>query len=512
MDLSHARRDIVMEWNMKTGKCAGDLTTQAENMGMNHDEDVTYCEELGVDSDLVPFLAKEGISLLALKCVQYWRRGYGGADIGRFGGISTEEAEANISHVQKVIPGEMLARDTELRNEIIESESRFEKTRQKLHESLTRSVDSYLETGQDPTAAMREFRKYISEEPDEGDSHIGGDGNRDISLDKKSQPMPPLQGEETNADIQYIKALLQDEPAATNIRERDGASGKKPQIAPETPLYGFSISAETLLGLRRQKPVAMQMPCREALECVAPSSLISDLRERDGNICRDGEKSAIAEEPGQIKSLRKQTNQVSIEGSADDHNPEAANELIAELRGRDKKSAKTANMEEHVRQNPTAMASTGINIQSNPCNRPDRVQSQSSSIPAGSGNKGSPRITFRASSELRNRLEETAKRLGIGLSDIVRELLERGLESGSDTDAKATAASLAIIPEAFEYSAPYRAWCGDLRLEFKKRFLSVVALGHETAQRWPKTAWVRLLFLGLLPLQKYLEDGSVRHD
>jgi predicted DNA binding CopG/RHH family protein len=438
-------------------------------------------------------LAKEGISLNSLQHYQHWRRGYGGSDIGRYFWISAEEAEASISHIQKVIPGEMFARDMDLRNEIIESENRFEKTRQRFHESLTRSVDSYLETGENPIKALQAYREFINADTSDEihglrkrDANIGRDGNNDHSPEKGSQPMPPLQGEETNADIQYIKALLQDEPAASNIRERDGASAKNPQIAPETPSYGFSILAETLLGWRRKNPVEIQPLCRETLECEAPSNLISDLRKRDGN------RNLAAEEDGLAEEQELQ--------------------LIEALRHEDEAPAKATTTEEYVNHAPAWIAPIGIDELKNAFNRPDKNQRPSKPIAAEHERKGSKRITIRVSDELHNRIQGTAQALGVDLSTIVRELIERSLESGSDTDAKTTAASLSILPEAFQYSAPYRAWCGDLRAEFRQRFLSLVAIAHESVQRWPKTPWVRELFLALLPLQKHLEDGSVRHD
>jgi hypothetical protein len=380
------------------------LTSLEDNRDMENDEEVGYCEELGIDADLVPYLAKEGISLLVLKCVQYWRRGYGGADIGRFLEISTEEAEASISYVQQVMPGEMLDKDTDLRNEIIESGSRFEKTRQKLHESLTRSVDEYLAAGEDPIKALQAYREFVYSEP---------------------------------------------------------------------------------------------------------SDEIPNLREQNGNICRDGKGGEITEDPSQIKELRKRDANQGFDAKAKDRSEEEEQQLIKALRQEANPRTQTANMENPASYCPTGKVATNIDKQSIPCNRPEKGQSPSNPIPTDYESKGSRRITIRVSDTLHNKIQGTAQSLNVDLSSLIRELLEKGLECA---DANTTAVSFAVPQEAFEFSPPFRAWCGDLRLEFKKRFLILLALGHESAQRWPKTEWLRRLYLGLLPLQSYLEKENVRHD
>jgi hypothetical protein len=464
------------------------LTNKAQNMVMANE--IGY-SGLGVDSEIKPLLRLEGVTLRACQCYTLWIHAFTAHQIAPLIEIPDEQVEADIALIKRLLPAAKLAQHMKERNEILESQNQFSEKRQRFRESLTRPVDSYLAEGRDPAKALREFREFINadtayeiQDLREKDANIGGAGNRDIGLDRKSQPMPPLQGEDTNADVPHIRAILSAEAAAQNTRKCDNISTakEKPQIAHETPAHGLSTSAETLLGLSGLNPVDVPQMCREGDE--VPPYLISDLRKRSGN------RNIAAEE--------------------DDLAEEREHQLIAALRQKDKAPAKATKIPESYY--PTGMASIDIDMLEKEFARADKRQSPGNLIPSENGKKGSPRITIRASSELRNRLEETAKRLGIGLSDVVRELLELGLESGSDTGGKTTAANFAILPEAFQYSAPYRAWCGDLRIEYKKRFLALVALGHETAQRWPRTEWVRQLFLALLPLQKYLEDGSVRRD
>jgi hypothetical protein len=54
---------------------------------MNNNEDVVFNPELGCDEDLAPLLGKDGVTLLSLKCLGHWRRGFSEAEIGRFFGI-----------------------------------------------------------------------------------------------------------------------------------------------------------------------------------------------------------------------------------------------------------------------------------------------------------------------------------------------------------------------------------------------------------------------------------------
>jgi hypothetical protein len=451
---------------------------------MNNDEDIPFCEELGIDSDLVPFLGKEDINLLALKCVQYWRRAYAPPNIALFLRISTEEAEASISRIQKAMPEEMLSRDIAWRDKIIESQNPFTEKRRGFHEALQKPIDDYLAEGKDPIAALREFREYISEESVEGDFDIGNEGNWHISREKTNQSMPPLQGEQTNISIEYIQAILQKEAAASNIREHDGASEKKPKIASETPANGLSILTEDLMGWHSTNPAEIQSPFREVPESEAISSLISDLRQRDCNRIITNEEDGLGEE----EELQ----------------------LIAALRQEAKAPKRATNTDKYVGPDLTGIAPISIDELKRAFNPPNESKSLGKSMPTRSKTRGSHRITVRVNDNLHKRMLETANALGVDLSTVVRDLLERDLESGSDT--KTNAANCAILPDVFQYSPRYRAWCGDLRLELRKQFLILLALAHESSGRWPKTPWVRQLFMALLPLQKYLEDEHVRHN
>jgi hypothetical protein len=230
---------------------------------MKNNDDIEICTELGLDADLVQFLGKDGVTLQELQCHHQWRRGYGGADIGRYFGISTEEADASITHIQLTIPHEMLARDTGLRNEILAIKIRSEERSRRFHESLSKPARSYLEAGGDPIKALREYREYINAdlsdlipELPEKDTNIENYG---VSLMQESQSIPTLH-QETNTDVQHIKASFPEEAVIgeenindiQNLRRESIRTSVKEEVEGLTPEQENQLIDE--LRARDMKP------------------------------------------------------------------------------------------------------------------------------------------------------------------------------------------------------------------------------------------------------------------
>lgn len=289
--------------------------------------------------------------------------------------------------------------------------------------------------------------------------------------------------EEIRADLAHIRAVLPEEAVLLHTREREE----------------IRDSVKSAKKLREELAADLSVPIDE---------LIKQGKDPIRALRRYREAVAWDDESIQLRNLRNRDTNPDVDAKADHLADEEERELIAALRQEGKQRVKNAKMKDRLGYSASGILAMGIDKQSNPCNRPNERQCQSKSIPAENKRKGGKRITVRVNDDLYRRILETAQSLGIDISTMMRELLERGLESGLDVNGTTTAAGLAIIPEAFQYSPPFRAFCGDLRPEFKKRFLTLIALGHEATQRW-RTAWVRKLFLGLLPLQKHLEDEIV---
>jgi hypothetical protein len=123
------------------------------------------------------------------------------------------------------------------------------------------------------------------------------------------------------------------------------------------------------------------------------------------------------------------------------------------------------------------------------------------------------RITIRLGDEDYERLHMRSQDADLDFSFLVREAITKYLDSASaDPSARTPATGLFMPPEAFALEGPYRAWCGDLRVELRKRFLELLALSHVTAEHWSKTSGIREVYAGLLALGAHLGIGeAVRH-
>jgi hypothetical protein len=139
-----------------------------------------------------------------------------------------------------------------------------------------------------------------------------------------------------------------------------------------------------LLLQRKIDPIKVMQRYRQAVELGVHSDMASSLHERESNIGRNKIESNTTKYSNQTQSLRKQSTQSNIEGSADDLDPDAANELILELRERDLNLAKPSNMKIDASYSSTELASGGINKQSCLRNQPDKSQSPSNSLPGAS--------------------------------------------------------------------------------------------------------------------------------
>lgn len=290
--------------------------------------------------------------------------------------------------------------------------------------------------------------------------------------------------EEIRADLAHICAVLPEEAVLLHTREREEIrdsveSAKKLREELEADL---SVPIDELIK-QSKDPIRALRRYREAVAWDEESIQLKDLRKKDANPGFDEKVEKISEE----EELR----------------------LILALRQEANMQAKSIKMEKHRRQNSTETVSA-INHDKRWDFAGSSAVNSLTDVISSKSEKTGRRITVRVNECLHARVRETAKALNIDCSSLIRELLERGLASGSTADGNPSPASLSILPEVFEFSPSFRAFCGDLRLELRKRFLMLLALGHEASQRWPKTLWVRPLFLGLLPLQKYLEDESVR--
>jgi len=118
------------------------------------------------------------------------------------------------------------------------------------------------------------------------------------------------------------------------------------------------------------------------------------------------------------------------------------------------------------------------------------------------------RITVRLNNEGYARLHGRSQEVRLDISFLVREAIAKYLYAGSGPEAKTSVASQVMPAEAFKLTGPYRAWCGDLRVELRKRLLTLLALSHVTAEFWSKTKGIRDVYVGLLGLCQHLGIGE----
>jgi hypothetical protein len=129
---------------------------------MKNDDDIAICTELRIDADLAPLLGMDGVMLQEIRCYHNWRRGYGGTDIGRYFGIRVEEAEASITHIQRLVPREMLDRDIGLRNEILEIPARSAERARRLQVLSSKSASDLMAEGRNPAKMLKELREELT--------------------------------------------------------------------------------------------------------------------------------------------------------------------------------------------------------------------------------------------------------------------------------------------------------------------------------------------------------------
>jgi hypothetical protein len=118
-------------------------------------------------------------------------------------------------------------------------------------------------------------------------------------------------------------------------------------------------------------------------------------------------------------------------------------------------------------------------------------------------------VTVRLDPDLREKLQRYGESIGIDLSTVIRQAISQLLAADSTAEGKTTAEMPA---EALALTGPYQVWGSDLKEKLRESFLRILAMAYVTTRRWPKTAWVRQLYLALLPLYQCLEPDNVRQS
>ena len=119
------------------------------------------------------------------------------------------------------------------------------------------------------------------------------------------------------------------------------------------------------------------------------------------------------------------------------------------------------------------------------------------------------RITIRLDDESHENLRKRSQEVGLDVSFLLRQAINKYLEEGAAGQVAKCAAAIPGMPaEAFSLEGDYRAWSGDLRKELRRQFLQLLAVAHTTADHWPRTAGIREVYVGLLELGRYLEIGN----
>jgi hypothetical protein len=455
-----------------------------------YDDDIPICPELGIDCDLKILLDKE-VSLLILQFYHHWRRGSDMADIARYFGVSEAGADYAIRKVQQLLLPETLAKDIDLRNEVLNVKLRSVKIRQRFKDSLTKSVDSYLAEGKDPIAALREFREFVTAESSdlipelqERIGNIRDTGNKGFNPEKESPSIPTLRHEETKADSQFIKALPE-ENVALNIKEEDEirAANEGSKKMREELAADLSLPVDVLLK-RGINPAQVVNRYREAVR--EDFGVIEDLRAKDD-----------AEEPNRITELRERNRQASINEDAVDLAARDS-QLIAELREKDEKPVMNIMTEKQwERREPR------LNLPST--NRPIKMTPNRKR----EGKTKGKRLTIRLDDSLYEKVQRHCIEAGIDLSFLLRSAIVQHLDSAS---ASKDAANVGMPAEALTRTGKYQVAGSDLKEQLRENFLQLLAAAHVTARRWHREEWVHRLYAGLLPLYQHLEVESVRQQ
>jgi hypothetical protein len=305
--------------------------------------------------------------------------------------------------------------------------------------------------------------------------------------------------EEIHADLEHIKALLSEEMRALHFRERDEILASEERFRKEREEMAADLSQPIDALIERGiNPIDAMQRYRQAVEYEAPSNILADLKKRDANICRDGKEGETTEDPSQIKALRRQSNQSSIEGSADDLNPQAAYELIAELRRTHQKPSTKAATQSHIAQEPEP-----VPIQQN---RPNKSDPDLKFVGVKTV-RTDRRITVRLDPDLFEKVNSHCNDLGIDLSTAIRRALSQFLEGDS---ASKDNANITMPAEASALMGRYQVWGSDLKEKLRENFLQLLAMAYVTERRWPRAMWVKELYRALLQSYQCLEANDVR--
>ncbi len=126
----------------------------------------------------------------------------------------------------------------------------------------------------------------------------------------------------------------------------------------------------------------------------------------------------------------------------------------------------------------------------------------------------SRRITVRLDDRCYSNLRQRCNDVGVDLSFAIREALRKYVDAvSSEKEAGTVTTNQAMPAEAFALEGPYRAWCGDLRIELRRRSVDLLALSHVAAENWKKSPGIREFFVAFLSACTHLGIGQGgRHD
>jgi predicted DNA binding CopG/RHH family protein len=256
-----------------------------------------------------------------------------------------------------------------------------------------------------------------------------------------------LRQEETNTSIQHIKALVQEQMAALNIREKNEICASKER----------------------------------------PKKAYEELTANEENI-------------NDIRSIRKESIRASVKEEADGLAQEQVCQVIAMLREQEKKPA-TATMPE--RGTKSEYPCPEQNWQTpNDLEEKLRKKEQKPHV-----TKTDRRITFRLDPVLLEKVQQYSQNTGIELSMIVRQALTQLLEA--DVTSKETA-NAELPQSALSLTGKYQVWGSDLREELWMQFLRTLAAAYVTTRRWHRDERSHRLYEGLIRLYRKLEGNNVR--
>jgi predicted DNA binding CopG/RHH family protein len=177
---------------------------------MNNNDDIVYCEELGIDADLKSLLDIEGVSILVLRCFGLWRRGFSEESIAEFFKITVADATAYIERIKRLVPAKRLALDIEDRNTILAYKAREQETDRSLANDLSLSANELLVRGIDPVSVLKRYRMEIAAE---NSSPIS-------TLRKKDLEIGYVHEKTAENELQETRQLV------TALRERDSKPAK----------------------------------------------------------------------------------------------------------------------------------------------------------------------------------------------------------------------------------------------------------------------------------------------